>query len=195
MQTRAILWVVLAGALAASPKAIAWEQDGIPLPAGRFSTTLQGSEAECVNPANGNPESCSTKGVLVVPLSVLENGALTRDSTGNACGALTAIFTALPVNASPPTVLANLHVTIKVLNYDPKTGTGDESFTVYIGGACDGATFKSAGATKIASGASHFVVTHEGNRIDGAFTALTGAPGLIAFGAFSVSETQLRQTN
>lgn len=193
MQTRAILWVMLAGALAVTPKAIAWEQDGIPLPAGRFSTTIQGSEAECLNPANGQPESCSTSGVLVVPLSVLQTGALTRDKTGNACYALTAVFSALPVNASPPTVLA-IHVSVKVLNYDPTTGTGDKSFTVYIGGACNGATFKSAGATEIASGAAHFVVTDDGNRVDDVFTALTGAQGAIAFGAFSVSGIELRQT-
>ena len=193
METRAILWVMLAGALAASPKAIAWAQDGIPLPAGRFSATNQGSEAECLNPANGQPESCSTKGVLVVPLNVLQTGALTRDGTGKACVAATAVFSALPVNATPPTVLA-IHVKLKVLNYAPATGTGDESFTVYIGGACDGATFKSDGATKIASGAAHFVVSDDGNRVDDVFTALTGAPGQIEIGAFSVSGIELRQT-
>ena len=104
MKPRTIVWTMLAGTLAANPAAMAWEQEGIPLPAGHFSYTEQGSAAECLNPTSGAPESCSASGVRVVPVSVLENGAETRDGTGNVCETEVAVVSTLPVNASPPTV-------------------------------------------------------------------------------------------
>src|ERR1700730_16506719 len=177
---------MLAGTLAANPAAMAWDPEGIPLPAGHFSYTEQGSAAECLNPTSGAPESCSASGVRVVPVSILCNGAETRDGTGNVCETEVAVVSTLPVNASPPTVQTVQNV-YKLLNYDPRTGTGDESYTSYVRGACNGATFNSAGAMKIATGTVHFVVTDNGNRIDSVVTALTGAQGVASFGAFSFS--------
>src|SRR5438132_8498579 len=163
MKNRAVVMLavmLVAFAAIVSQKAIAdGEQHGIPLPAGRFSGTVQGSLAFCLNPSTFAEESCTTSGVLVVPLSVLINGAETFDNEGNACGAFAEVDSNLPVDASPPSVTPNEHVVAKVLNYDSTTGTGDGSFTGYIGGTCNGVTFDSTGATQISSGTDHFVVT------------------------------------
>src|ERR1700733_4572686 len=91
-------------------------QNGIPLLAGQFSSTLQGSLAICLNPTSFALESCSTSGALVAPLSVLAAGAYTQDNAGNSCAAYTEVDSDLPVNASPPTVTANEHVSAKVVN-------------------------------------------------------------------------------
>jgi hypothetical protein len=189
MRIHAALWSLLAVTLAAGPQAIAMGQDGIPLPSGHFSFTDEGSGAICVNPASGAPESCTASGVAAVPLNIREAGALTREEGGNACVTITSVLSALPVGASPPSVVVE-HVVLKVTDYDSTTGTGDEAGTDYIGGACNGATFHSAGATQSGTGTLHFVVSDGGNRIDSIFTALGGA----SYGAFSVSTTELRQT-
>jgi len=138
MNRRAVLWVSLAVALAAGPKAMAGGQNGIPLPAGQFSVTLQGYLASCVN-SGGAPEPCNASGAVVVPLSLLEAGTLTRNPAGNACSPHTAVASTFPVGAAPPNVVEE-NTVITLIDYDPMTGTGDESFTGYLGGACNGAT-------------------------------------------------------
>jgi len=187
---------MLAGfAVIVGQKAIAAKgggKEGIPLRSGQFSDTGQGSIAVCLNPSSFAEESCSTEGVLVFPLSFPINGALTMDNTGNNCRTFTEVDSALPLNASPPSVEANEHSVGKVLNYDSTTGTGDSSFTAYIGGKCIGATFNSTGTTEAASGTFHFVVTDAGNRIDLLPTTITDPAG--GLGDFSYSETYLRQT-
>jgi hypothetical protein len=95
------------------------------------------------------------------------------------------------VNAIHP-LIQLLHGVGKVVSYDSKTGTGDSSFTVYTGGQCDGATFDHTGATKIASGTDHFVVTADGSRIDFVTTSANTPSNAIA--SFSTSGTNLRQT-
>ena len=167
-------------------------QGGIPLPAGQFSSTLQGSLAFCLNSTSFAPEACSTDGTLLIPLSILAVGAFTQDSAGNVCAAYTEVDSNLPVDASPPTVTANEHVLAKVLNYDSTTGIGDGSFTSYTGGTCNGVTFDSTGASELSTGTDHFVVTKDGNRVDFIFTTLRNATGSI--GDFSLSGTNLRQT-
>ena len=167
-------------------------QGGIPLTAGQFSSTLQGSLALCLNSTSFALESCSISGALVIPLSVLAVGAFTQDSAGNTCAAYTEVDSDLPVNASPPTVTTNEHVSAKVVDYDPTTGMGDGSFTSYTGGACNGSTFDSTGATELSTGTDHFVITKDGNRVDFLFTTLTNSTGSI--GDFSLSGTNLRQT-
>jgi hypothetical protein len=98
-------------------------QVGIQLPAGNFSSTVQGSLAICLNPSTFAEESCSTSGVLVAPLTALATGAEIFDNEGNACGTYTEVDSNLPPNASPPFVTANEHVASKVLNYDSTSGT------------------------------------------------------------------------
>jgi hypothetical protein len=193
----AVLLVMLAVfAAVLSQKAIAGKGEsgggGIPLPAGQFSSTLQGSFAICLNPTTFALESCSTSGVLAIPLSLLDNGAVTGDAAGNSCTTFTEVDSDLPVDASPPSVTANEHSVGTLLNYDSTTGTGDASFTGYTGGTCNGATFDSTGATEVSSGTFHFVVSEGGNRFDDVITKLTNGTGSI--GDFSLSGAALRQT-
>jgi hypothetical protein len=166
---------------------------GIPLPSGQFSDTAQGSQALCFNPTSPSPvlEDCSTSGVVVVPINLLENGAGSFDSAGNSCFTLTDADSVLPVNAIHP-LIQLLHSVGKVVSYDSTTGIGDFSFTAYSGGQCNGATFDDNGATKNATGTNHFVVTDGGSRIDLVTTSVNTPSNAIA--SFSTSGTLLRQT-
>src|SRR5690348_8723628 len=113
MKTRAALRVMVAAMLVAfaaivSQKAIAdGDRHGMPSGAGKFSTTAQGSFALCLDPKTFDEESCSTEGVLVAPLSLLDNGALTADTQGNSCSSFTEVDSDLPVDATPPFVTPN----------------------------------------------------------------------------------------
>jgi hypothetical protein len=173
-----------------SQQAIAGGHSGIPLPVGQFSTTTQGSLAICLNPTSFATEACSTSGVLVFPLSVLSNGSLTSDKTGNSCSTETEVDSALPVGSSPPTVTTNEHSVNQLLTYNSSTGIGDWSFTLYVGGSCNGAAFDSTGASEIANGTLHFVVTDR-KRTDIMITTLTNPSASV--GAFSLSATDLSQ--
>jgi hypothetical protein len=194
-----VLFVVLAAFAAVLSWAIAGKATenqaggpgGIPLPVGQFSFTAQGSLALCFNPSTFALEACSTVGVLVVPLSVLDNGALTLDQNGG-CGTMAQVINVLPVNGSPPTITPNSVIVETLLDYDSTSGTGDLSFTRYIGGTCHGATFDSSGATEEASVTQHFTVSRDGNRIDSIVTQFTNPS--VGAGGFSESGTELRQT-
>jgi hypothetical protein len=169
------------------------EPEEIPLPSGQFSGTAQGSQALCFNPTSPSPvlKDCSTSGVVVVPINIVENGAGSFDSAGNFCFTLTDADSVLPVNAIHP--LIQLFVSVgKVVSYDSTTGIGDFSFTAYSGGQCHGATFDPTGATKDASGTNHFVVTAGGSRIDLVTTSVNTPSNAIA--SFSTSGTLLMQT-
>ncbi|HEV8715900.1 MAG TPA: hypothetical protein VGX03_24115, partial [Candidatus Binatia bacterium] len=113
-----------------------------------------------------------------MPLSVLVVGAVTGDDKGNLCGTLTETVSDLPVDISPPAVVV-FHNISKVTSYDSTTGTGDASFTNYIGGHCHGARFDSTGATVASTGTSHFAASNRGKRIDYVVTSLTDPVGAI----------------
>jgi hypothetical protein len=116
-------------------------------------------------------------------LNIIEAGNMVHDAMGNACGSHAAVVTTIPATAGSPIVVPSVITVLKVLQYDPSTGTGDASLSEYIGGACSGATLNSAGATQIVSGSLHFTVSdgdaaNGGTRIDSILTALViqGAP-------------------
>jgi hypothetical protein len=192
----AVLLFMLAGfAIAAGQTAVAAKggagSEGIPLPAGQFSYTSQGTEALCFIPDTITLEACSASGVLVAPVTLLDNGAGSIDSAGNSCFQYTEVDTALPVNAIP-SLVQHLQIVGKATSYDSITETGDASFTVYSGGQCNGATFDNTGAIELASGTEHFAVTAGGSRIDSITTSATSPASAIA--SFSISETFLKQT-
>jgi hypothetical protein len=172
----AMLLGALAIGWAAAPQAMADGSGRIPLPTGNFSLTANGTEASC---AAG---SCAV-------LSVIEAGAEVRDGEGNGCGTHAAVVNTVPPGASPPIVVPSVTAVLKVIHYDPTTGTGDESLTEYSGGSCSGAIFNSTGATEVVSGTLHFVISNGGKRIDSVVTALN----LSGLGGFSLSFTELQQ--
>lgn len=151
--------------LMAGSQAMAGQTGPIPLPAGKFSLTVRGSELSC------------SEGPCVV-LNIIEAGATIRDASGNGCGTHVAVVNTAPPGNSAPIVAPIVHV-FKVTNYDSASGTGDQSLTEYFGGTCQGAIFNNAGATQVTAGTLHFVVSDGGNRIDNVTTTLNipGASG------------------
>jgi len=177
-------WLILAGiagVLGARPSLAG----SIPLPKGQFAATVSGSVAVCLTPDGSAEAPCNTAGGLVVPLRVLFTGVSTIDKSGNSCASMVETDTGFPVNATTPEFTPNEHAAGTVTAYDSSTGTGDLSFTGYIGGSCNGANFDSTGARKISSGTDHFVVSEQGKRIDVQLTTLTNPNNTI--GHFSLS--------
>lgn len=176
MQTqRAAFLGALAIGFAASAQAMAGGS-GLALPVGNFSLMAQGTEASC-------------SGTSCVTLGIIEAGAEVRDRMGNACGAHAAVVNTVPPAASPPTVVPSVTAVLKVIHYDPASGTGDASLNEYSGGTCNGANFINTGVTQVTSGALHFVISNGGNRIDSVVTALN----IAGLGGFSLSFTELQQ--
>jgi hypothetical protein len=188
MKRTATIIVLLAGLAVVSILKTASAQDtsavNIPLKAGTVSTNSSGSIAICLNPNTFNEEPCTTKNVLAVPLTILNVGTVTGDGQGHGCQSVTAVVSNFPVDASPPDVTPNENTVIKITDYDPRTSTGDNTFTTYIGGHCVGAYFDKTGATLNSSGTGHFVVSENGNRVDGIVTSLTNPTNSI--GDFSL---------
>ena len=166
---------------------------GIPPPTGTFSATTTGSFAICLNPTTFVEEACTTRGVFAAPLTLLAVGNATGNTNGG-CESLVETDSDFPVDASPPLVTPNEHVIYRITDYDPNTGTGDDTFIGYVGGHCNGASFDKTGATKVSSGTTHFTVSENGNRVDGLVTKLTNPTNSI--GDFSVYGVSRRlQTN
>ncbi|HEV8715147.1 MAG TPA: hypothetical protein VGX03_20245 [Candidatus Binatia bacterium] len=166
--------------------------------AGTYAATAQGSLFLCFKGTPPPlPAKCGSEGSVGFPFSVLQVGSAIYDTDGNACATVTNTSVHLPVDASPPFVV-EVHSVAKVTSYDPTTGTGDASFTNYVGGQCTGgpfggrgALFDSTGATVAGTGTFHFTASDDGKRIDFVVTSSTNAVGSI--GGFSLSGTQLRQ--
>lgn len=193
----AILLVIVAAFAAVLSQKPSYAEDRqkgkIPLVVGQFSFVAQGNVAICLNPATSTPESCRTSGVRVISAMGTDYGAVTWDNEGRSCASYTNVQSALPIGASPPSVTPNSHIVTELTDYDPTTGTGDNNFTVYVGGKCNGATFDSSGATEFSTGTEHFVVSDGGNRVDFILTTLTNSTDSI--GGFSFVGTELKQTS
>jgi hypothetical protein len=157
---------------------------------GNYADALHGSFALCLAPVSPfAEESCSTKGALVFPQSIVTAGHVTNGKNGS-CETGTETVSDFPVDLSPPFVTV-FQTVGKSLDYDRNTGTGDASFTTYVGGKCNGAEFDSTGATIISTGNTHFVASDNGKRIEGVVTVLTDPTKGI--GDFSLSFVELKQ--
>jgi hypothetical protein len=171
----------------------AGDDEGVPLKAlaGRYGDTLHGSFALCLDPNNNFAEiSCADPKAVVFPQTTVQVGNEKLDAKGNSCETCTETDSDLPVDLSPPLV-GVFHGIAKITSYDPATGSGDATFTNYIGGKCVGASFNSTGATINSTGTGHFVVSDHGNRIDTITTSVTDPTGGV--GDFFFSGTNLRQ--
>jgi hypothetical protein len=165
--------------------------DQIPLRklAGTYAFTSHGSLAVCMESAPPHAGvTCGSPNSIVVPLTLLDIGVVTRDDEGNSCGTTTETGSDLPVDVSPPTILA-AHFAAKTTSYDSTTGTGDESVTGYVGGQCHGSTFDPTGATAISTLTTHIAASDHGKRVDFVITSVTTPAG--STGDFSISGTIL----
>jgi hypothetical protein len=179
MKIRVMLFGALALGLAGGLEANAGPP--IALPSGSFSWTAQGTEA-----------ACATAGCPVI--NIIETGSTVRDKAGNACGTHVGVVTPVPPSGAPQQPSPITHV-MKVITYDPNTGTGDMSLTEYFGGSCNGSALDPTGATKVVDGTLHFVVSNGGSRIDHIATSLNILLGGPPVGAFSLRFTERRQDN
>jgi hypothetical protein len=192
-----LMVILLAGCalvISQGVREVAADQGFTPLTevAGTFSFTLNGSLALCLGNAPDHPPAlCGSLNSTVVPFTIVEVGAYTFDTAGNACGTITETQAATPVGTSPPTVRL-LHSVSQTTSYDPITGQGDVSVTNYVGGQCDGATFDSDGATVASNQTYHFALSSGGQRLDFVVTSFTPLAGL-GSGGFSLAGTFLRQ--
>ncbi len=190
-----LMVIVLTGCalgLSQGVRNVAADQGWTPLEelAGTYALTAHGSIAVCL--ANTPPfplATCGSPGSIVVPLTLQDVGVDTLDAEGNSCTTYTETQAAFPVGASPTTVVV-AHIVGQLTSYDPTTGTGDGSFTSYIGGQCHGASFDRTGATVASTGTDHFAVSNRGKRADFVVTSVTNSAG--ALGGVSLSGTLLR---
>jgi hypothetical protein len=167
-------------------------QQSIPLQqlAGGYSFTAQGSFAGCFSQSFVE-EPCDTAGVVVFPVTALVNGQVTMDTNGNGCATLTATISNLPVDATPPLLLAE-HAVFKLHDYDPGTGSGDFDLSNFKGGKCNGADFDDTGATAGSTSTQHFVASNNGKRIDSIETSFIDHP-VNGIGDFSLAGIFLKQ--
>jgi hypothetical protein len=167
---------------------------GIPLSklAGKYSVTFQlgGFFTQCFKPDFSATESCSTPGAIPINISGATVGQSTQDSDGDSCAQFTGAFAVISGQTNPPSVLSFIGVS-KVTSYDPATGSGDSSFTNYVGGKCIGAKFDSTGSTINSTGTNHFVASDDGDRVDG--TTLTFTDALGDIGGFNIISSALKQ--
>jgi hypothetical protein len=192
-----VIFVVAGLVLLANQKAAANERIPLEALAGNYAFTCQGSFAICLDPVTFSVADCAaTTGAIIVPLTDLGIGQLTRDAQGNSCGSDFDVTTSLPVGKTPPS-LGSVHPAVaKTLNYDPATGTGELSLVEYSGGKCNGSAFDSTGATETATSAAHLAASGGGKRFDLVFTSLVIFPSDTTgnfVGGFSLSCTSLRQ--
>jgi hypothetical protein len=169
------------------------DDEGIPLRelAGKYSDTLHGNFALCLDPTNNFAEiSCANTKAVIFPQGTVDVGNETDDSKGNSCETYTETDTDIPPDLSPPFV-AVFHGVAKVTSYDPATGSGEVIFTNYSDGKCVGAVCIGC-KTVASSGTAHFVASdHGGRRVDFVTTSVTDPVGGI--GDFSFSGTNLQQ--
>ena len=192
-----VVFAVVGLVLLANQRAAA--DGGIPLAAlaGNYAFTCQGTFSICLDSKTFAPIDCGAKTPLVVvPLTDLGIGELTRDAKGNLCSNDLEVVSSLPVDNTPPSV-SPVHPAVGITsNYDPVTGTGDISVIEYRGGKCIGSTFDSTGAVETTTFTFHFAVSNQGKRIDMVVTSavafVTGTTGNF-IGDFSLSCTNLRQ--
>jgi hypothetical protein len=150
---------------------------------GTFAEMSKGSMVLCFDRNSGLQVSCSTTGALTVPFSVVSVGSVTQEANSR-CGSFTQTYSRVPVSANPPSV-TTCQIATQTTNYDPSTGTGDCSFTTYIGATCAGAAI--SGRTAIRTGTCHFVASQGGAHLEFVITSLSGA------GDFSFSGTDSRE--
>lgn len=148
---------------------------GVPLSqlAGTFSFRNTGFVSICFSQTSGF--DCSATDVQAFEQDFAAVGTLTRDKEGDYCGSVNQLVGAHggdPTPTTPIVVFFAGHATA----YDPATGTGDSSDTIYTGGHCDRANFVSTGATATNTETEHFAASEGGNRIDTVITGDTSTP-------------------
>ncbi len=163
--------------------------------AGTFAGRGSGFLTICFNAGFTAVADCATA-PNVVPFNSTLVEQFTRDATGNSCGVFTESLA--PVFGTTLAASVNLRTDVGTSTFDPATGLGKYSFSLYFGGTCTGADFDSTGADLAATGTSTFVVSDSSNRIEIIYTSISAvtdaAIGNVAgaLQGFVLSQTAIR---
>lgn len=152
-----------------------------------YAAKSVGSLSVCTNSGG-----CSVASPTVVPLNFASDAQGAADAAGNYCATATSASSPL-VGSAVAAFSSTKVVTGSLTSFDSTTGQGDVTFNIYNGGSCTGAAFNSTGATLIATGTSHVVVSDSANRIDAIVTSYVSAAGKI--GGVVDTVTLIRQTH
>ena len=141
--------------------------------AGNYVGKSIGFTTVCINIGG-----CSAISPIIVPLNFESDIEGTVDEAGNSCAISTSASS--PVAGTPATVFVAHRVeTSSIITFDQATGQAEVTFSAYDGGSCNGAVFDNTGATLIATGTSHVVISERGNRVDGIVESYVSAAGRI----------------
>lgn len=151
-----------------------------------------GTDKLVYNPKTFAAESCAAKDALIVGFTVASIGQTTASGAGNSCD--TAVNGYFDVGDPTPSTSQVQYTAATTINFNSATQTGNVSFTNWTGpGTCKGATFvPGKGATIIATGTAHFVISMKGARADSIITSYTNVPKG-SNGAFLLTGTNLLQ--
>jgi len=152
--------------------------------AGTFSERGTGFVTYCFNSDFTALTNCaSVPQSQLVPLNLAEISHFTRDAAGNQCGVNTSTARKVSGAAFPTSANTGLLV-CTTSSFDPTTGSGTLSCTIYHGGSCVGAALDSTGATLVATATRTFVVSDSGKRVEFITTGFTQVDS-----AFSVADS------
>jgi hypothetical protein len=158
------------------------ESGGISLKklAGSFAGESEAKYGICLTADFTALQDCATTPAdHIIPWN--ENATIqgTSDTNGNSC--YEEIQTNAPVFPGPQAaqVIDNIVVQVST-SYNPSTGSGDNSFKIYVAGPgvkCNGSTFvNSDNATAIVTGTLHFVASNNGNRLNSVVRTIQLSP-------------------
>jgi len=178
-----LFWIAVIGILILVPhwtRAAQAGGEGISLAdlAGSFAGTGGGFVSQCF--VGTTPSACSDPSSAAVEFHEADVLRATRDQNGNECFSL---FTDVmsPVGGSKlPADVSSLIAVISNNSYDPATGTGKESFSIFVsanGVSCSGAALVNPnGASPVDTGTQDIAASESGDRIDVIITSVS-APG------------------
>jgi hypothetical protein len=138
---------------------------------GVYTVKSVGFETLCIN-------GCTSALPLLLPLNFAADAQGTVDEAGNTCAVATSASSPVNGSASGAFVFTKI-ITGGVTSFDPATGQADVYFYEYKGGSCNGASFDGRGATLVATGTNHLVISESGNRIDALATSYVSKAGKI----------------
>jgi hypothetical protein len=187
---------MIGGSVAVSPAQAKEGGDTLASLEGSFAGRGSGSSTICFNATFTAAADCATA-PNVVPFNSTVVEQFTRDAAGNSCGVLIESIAPLVGTQFPASV--NLRTDVGTSTFNPTTGVGNYTFSLYSGGTCTGADFDSTGADLAATGTSTFVVSDSGDRIEIIYTSIStvtdAAIGNVAgaLQGFVLSQTAIRQ--
>jgi hypothetical protein len=169
------------------------ESGGISLKklAGSFAGEVEANFGICLTADFSALQDCATTPAdHIIPWHENATTQGTVDAAGNFC--YDEIQTNAPVFPGPQAAQVNHYIDVGVVtSYNPSTGSGDNSFKIYVAGPgvkCNGSTFVNTdNATAVVSVTIHFVASNNGNRLDSVvrtiqLSPINGVSGFVGHG-------------